>query len=126
MIPISTGGSSPTFQTVNSTYALNSSSTRAGALYSTTYYTPGKPSYTTYNANFYKSTNFKLLLDPSTLNFVRGAAPNSVADQIKDYMSNVNKKAEAKNQFSVNDKEYFGYYDKEMKMYMIEEIIIRR
>lgn len=126
MIPISTGGSSPSYQNVPSTYALNSSSTRAGALYNTTYYTPGKPSYTTYNANYYKSTNFKLLLDPTTLNLVKGAAPNSVVDQIKDYMSTISKKAEAKNQFSVNDKEYFGYYDKEMKTYFIEEIIIRK
>ena len=57
---------------------------------------------------------------------MKGAAPNSVVDQIKDYMSTISKKAEAKNQFSVNDKEYFGYYDKEMKTYFIEEIIIRK
>jgi hypothetical protein len=126
MIPISTGGSSPSFQTVNSTYALNSSSTRAGALYSTTYYTPGRPAHITYAANFYKTTKFKLLLDPATLNFAKGSAPQSVNDQIKDYMEGVSKKADAKNQFNVNNKQYFGYYDKEVKTYFIEEIIIRK
>ena len=89
-------------------------------------YVPGNPIYTTALANFYKSTHFTLLVDNKSLKIVKGRVPLSVNSQIKDYLSDVNPKAEAKNQFKINDKQYFGYYDREMKMYMIEEIIIRR
>ena len=127
MIPMQSGGSSGSTQhTMSSTPQPGAHNFRQGGMYLVTYYTPGRPSHTFYSANFYKSTRFKLLVDPATLNFAKGMAPLSATDQIKDYMSDVSKKAEAKNQFNVNGKEYFGYYDRELKMYMIEEIIIRK
>jgi hypothetical protein len=89
-------------------------------------YVPGAPIYTSQLANYYSSTNFKLMLDSTGTNLVRGLAPISVNNQIKDYMNEVDAKAEAKNQFSVNQKQYFGYYSRELKTYMIEEIIIRK
>lgn len=89
-------------------------------------YVPGSPIHTSQLANYYSSTTFKLMLDSTGTNLVKGVAPISEISQIKDYMNEVDAKAEAKNQFSVNEKQYFGYYSRELKTYLIEEIFIRK
>jgi len=99
---------------------------QAGNKYFITVRRPDYPTVITYNANFYKSTRFKLMFDPNDHNLIKGVASPSLNDQIKDYVAEISKKAQAKIQFSVDGKQYFGFYDKEMKMYMIEEIMIRK
>lgn len=127
LIPISSGGAPPTKVTSMSFTPLpGANNTKSGNVYTVTREIPGRPSFTSYSANFYMSTHFKLMIDPTTLNFVKGQAPSSTNDQIKDYMIDVSKKARAINQFSVNGKQYFGYYNQDEKEYIIEEIIIRK
>lgn len=125
--PIQVSGGGGSYGTMHTNVALNSTSTNVGSnRYETTYYRPGSSSYSKYGANNYKSLQFKLMIDPVTLNIIKGLAPASVADQIKDYISEVDTKAQAKNQFQLNGKEYYGYYLTEDKIYVVEEIFIRK
>jgi hypothetical protein len=87
-------------------------------------YKPGVPSHITTSARYFKSTEFKLMLDPINFNLVRGYAPESINDQIKDYLETVNNSI-ARTQFTLNGKQYFGFYDRQEKAYIIEEIFIR-
>jgi hypothetical protein len=124
-IQVSSGGGS--LGTRHTNVALNSTSTQVGPnSYETSYNRPGNSSYSKYGANFYKSLQFKLMIDPSSFNIVKGLAPPSVADQVKDYLSEIDSKAQAKNQFQMNGKEYYGFYVPADKMYVVEEIFIRR
>ncbi len=121
------GGSSGEWRTAQTNIPISNSSTKVGPnSYETTVYRPGISSYSKYGANFYKSLQFKIMVDPATLNLVKGLAPPSVADQIKDYIAEVDAKAQAKNQFQLNGKEYYGYYLTEDKTYVVEEIFIRK
>ncbi len=92
--------------------------------YTNTTYTPGISSYTKENANYYKITSFKLLLDPTTLNTIKGKIKPTVGDQIKDYMDDKSKKI--RKQFAIGELQYFGYYDKDLELYIIENIPIKR
>lgn len=88
------------------------------------YYRPGVPSYTRTDARFYKTTFFKLLLDPKTYKVARGRVPMPVPDQIKDYMDTIDKKAKATNQFAIGKTQYYGYYDRDALAYVIDQIRI--
>ena len=83
---------------------------------------PGYPSYTSTSARYYTTTYFKMLLDPTTLKTVHGRVPRPVADQIKDYIDDTDKKAKATNQFAIGKNQYYGYYDRDMQEYVIEQI----
>lgn len=89
------------------------------------YYRPGTPSYTTTNARYYITTYFKLLLDGTNYNYANGKLPIPVSEQIKDYLQNVDPNAKATNQFAIGAKQYYGYYEKETRSYVIEEIRLR-
>ena len=129
LIPVSSGGSSsmssgywtgggmaknyagtPTFQ--SSTYVWN--------------YRPGAPYYTTTDAKHYKTTFFKMLLDPGSYKPAPGKMPASVNAQIKNYTDETDNKAKATNQFALVNGQYYGYYDKESTNYIIEQIIIAK
>ena len=86
------------------------------------HYVPGSPVYTTKSARYYNTTYFKMLLDPTTLKTVHGRVPRPVADQIKDYIDDTDKKAKATNQFAIGKNQYYGYYDRDMQEYVIEQI----
>jgi hypothetical protein len=90
------------------------------------YYRPGRPSYTTESARYYTSIYFKVLLDPAASKIEKGSAGTSVAGQIKDYLELADPKAKATNQFSIGERQFYGYYDKEIKAYVVEEIKIRK
>ena len=64
------------------------------------------------------------MLDPTTLNTIKGKIKPTVGDQIKDYMDDKSKKI--RKQFSIGDQQYFGYYDKDVELYIIENIPIRK
>ncbi len=87
-------------------------------------YRMGTPTYTTDAARYYTKTYFKILLDPTTLKTTKGNVPEPVADQIKDYIETIDKKAKATNQFSIAKEQYYGYYDKDAKAYVIDQIRI--
>jgi hypothetical protein len=119
------------FQQVGSTgrtYFSSSPGANSMALSPGTYanYIPGTPIYTTGIANYYKSTSFKLILDPGNLNITKGKLPPSVNDQIKDYMDEADSKRSARKQFFIGDKQYYGYYDKKAEVYIIENIPISK
>jgi hypothetical protein len=129
LIKLESGGSNSSHMSYYSDrpgVGTNTYSQQAGSSYLVSVYTPGRPAHISYSANFYKSTHFKLMIDPVNLNIVKGQAPVSVNDQIKDYVSEVAAKSEAKNQFVVNGKQYLGYYSRDEKLYVIEEIFIRK
>ncbi len=88
------------------------------------YYRPGTPSYTTTSARYYTTTYFKLLLDPATLKATKGRLPRPVAEQVKDYMETVDKKAKATNQFAIGKDQFYGYYDSDAKAYVIDQVKI--
>ncbi|MFN7540466.1 MAG: hypothetical protein ACK5RQ_10495 [Bacteroidota bacterium] len=88
------------------------------------YYRPGTTSYTRTDARNYEQTYFKYMLDPVTLKPVKGRVPEEVGRQIKDYIEDVDKKAKARNQFSIGKNQYYGYYQPELKTYIIEQIKI--
>lgn len=90
------------------------------------YYRPGNPGFTTTSARYYTTTHFKLLLDPETFKVSKGRVPTSVADQVKDYIDDTNKKAKATNQFNIGKSQYYGYYDKDSQAYVVEQIRIIR
>jgi hypothetical protein len=119
-------GSDPVHNTYYSHDPISPSSRYAGGgLYTNDYiFRPGFPSITRYRANFYKSTQFKLMLDYSTLNLVNGEAPFSVNNKIKDYINNG--KGLVTNQFHINEKQYIGFYNSDRMEYVIEEIFIRK
>lgn len=94
---------------------------------SSLYYTPGTPVYTNKNARYYTTTRFWLLMDAATGQPVKGKVPLSVPDQIKDFQESLNeKKIAAVNQFSIDDKQYLGYYDKDTEIYRIVEVNITK
>ena len=88
------------------------------------YYRPGNPAYTTTSARYYNTSYFKLLLDPASLKVTRGRVPTAATDQIKDYMEGIDSKAKATNQFSIGKEQYYGYYDKDARAYVIDQIRI--
>ena len=89
-------------------------------------YSPGIPIYTTGLANYYKSTSFKFILDAANLNIAKGILPTSVNDQIKNYMDEVKDKRIAIKQFAIDNKQYYGYYDRDAEEYIIENIAISK
>lgn len=135
LIPISYGGSSGGwvggFQ--QSSVAVTPGITNHGATRSAVmvynpnmYYRPGLPSYTKTSALYYNTTYFKILTDSTGSKIEKGKIPLTNAEQIKDYLQGTNSKATATNQFSLDGKEYYGYYDKESKTYIVEEIKLRK
>lgn len=87
------------------------------------FFRPGSPSVTRFRANFYKSTQFKILLSYSGFNLVNGDAPLSINNKIKDRLGGTGM---IKNQFQINEKQYIAYYNYEQKAYVIEEISMRK
>jgi hypothetical protein len=88
------------------------------------YYRPGIPSYTYTSARYYQTTYFRMLLDPATLKVTRGQVRRPVAEQIKDYIDDTDKRGRATNQFAIGKNQYYGYYDKDEQQYVIEQIRI--
>jgi hypothetical protein len=133
LIPLSSGGSSGGWQGgwQQSSMPVQPSITNHGATRTavsvwnpTMYYRPGSPSYTTTSARYYNTSYCKMLLDPETLKVARGRLPIPEADQIKDYIEGISSKAKATNQFSIGSEQYYGYYDKDAKAYVIDHIRI--
>jgi len=89
-------------------------------------YSPGTPSYTTYSSRYYTTTYFRVLLDSNASKIDKGRPAPTVADQIKDYLESVDSKAKATNQFAIGERQFYGYYDRDAKAYVIEEIRIRK
>ncbi|HEV7621185.1 MAG TPA: hypothetical protein VGO09_05610, partial [Flavisolibacter sp.] len=89
------------------------------------YYRPGLPGYSTTSARYYNTTYFKILLDPSTLKVARGSVPEPMSEQIKDYIETIDIKSKATNQFSIGKDQYYGYYDRDTKSYIIDQVRIR-
>ncbi len=85
------------------------------------YFRPGSPSYTSTDARYYNTTYFKLLVDPVSFKTTRGRAPQSVPAQIKDYIETVSS-TKATNQFAIGKNQYYGYYDRDAKSYVVEQI----
>jgi hypothetical protein len=135
LIPMSTGGSGGGYTGgfTPSSMATTPGITNHGATSTMVmrydphkYYRPGTPSYTTTNARYYTTTYFKLLLDGTSYKYAKGKVTIPVSEQIKDYLHDVDQKAKATNQFAIGAKQYYGYYDREAKSYVIEEIRIRK
>jgi hypothetical protein len=79
------------------------------------------------SSRYYTSTYFKIILDPKTLAVAHGRVPRSISSQVKDYLADgVDLKAKATNQFTMDGNEYYGYYSKEDKQYIIEQVFIVR
>lgn len=90
-------------------------------------YVPGNSGFMVTSARYYKTTYFKVLLDPKTLKPVHGRVPALVGDQVKDYIDDSdNKRIKAAKQFAVADRQYYGFYDRDRLAYVIEEISIRK
>ncbi|WP_153795874.1 hypothetical protein [Foetidibacter luteolus] len=89
-------------------------------------YRPGSPGFVRTSARFYKSSYFKLVLDPKTLKTANGKATVTAPEQIKEYLDNADKKTKATNQFSLGDNQYYGYYNRDLLAYTIEQITIRK
>ena len=89
-----------------------------------TYYRPGYSTYTRTSARYYSSTYFKIQIDPVTFKVAKGRLAIPVASQIKDYISGTDSKAKATNQFSLDKNQYYGYYDRNMHSYIVEQIKI--
>ncbi|PUZ24567.1 hypothetical protein GA0116948_105205 [Chitinophaga costaii] len=95
----------------------------AGSPQTPFYYTPGKTIYSSNNAKYYTATTFSLLMDPASGKVKRGKVPPPVSDKVKDYLETVDQQnAKAQIQFNIGDKQYFGYYNKEAKAYIIAQI----
>jgi hypothetical protein len=90
------------------------------------YYVPGSSGYTTVNARYYTSTYFKMLLDQSSLKTAKGKIPASVGDQVKDYMNDADQKAKAVKQFEMSGNQYYGFYNKDSKVYEVDQIMIKK
>lgn len=121
-----TGGYTPSSMAVTPGIT-NHGATRSGVMTYDPhkYYRPGAPALSSTNALYYTSTYFRLLLDGTAYKQVKGKAPMPAADQIKEYLRGSNLKAKATNQFAIGAKQYYGYYDKDAKSYVIEEIRLR-
>ncbi|OQP54980.1 hypothetical protein A4D02_01270 [Niastella koreensis] len=117
--------SQQTVRTGSTDYATRTTPTSTITVWNpVTYYRPGIPGYTKANARYYTTTSFKILLDPQSLKNVRGRAPVSVPDQIKNYMEGKDNDLKATNQFSIGNNQYYGYYDKSVHNYVVEQIKI--
>jgi hypothetical protein len=132
LIPIGGGGSSGGYVGgyQQSSMAVTPGITNHGAtstaisVYNPTmYYRPGTPGYTSTDARYYSTTYFKLLVDPAGFKPARGRAPQPVPDQIKDYIEAVGT-VKATNQFAIGKNQYYGYYDRDAKSYVVEQIRI--
>ena len=55
----------------------------------------------------------------------KGAVPKPVTNQIKDYLQGVDQKAKATNQFSIGARQFYSYYNRESKVYKVDEIKIK-
>jgi len=119
------GGFAPTVTpTTPTAYNSGATSTTVIAYNNHLYYRPGNPSYT--NARSYTAIYFKLLLDSTATKYAKGKAPVSVPDQIKDYIQGAESMSQrATNQFSIGERQFYGYYDKNAKAYIIEEIQLK-
>jgi hypothetical protein len=126
-LPVGNGFSSSSYQTsIGSPISAGSgNSTQLSGTNMFVSYVPGHPTTTSGIANFYKSTYFKLLLDPVSFNTVKGDAGKSETEQIKNYIDEVSKKARATNQFSMDGKQFYAYYEKDLKAYVVDEILIK-
>lgn len=71
----------------------------------------------------YKKTYFKILLDPSTHQSIKGST-STISDQINEYIKTI-KFTKAASQLSVGTNHYYGYYDHQIKSYIIEQITIK-
>jgi hypothetical protein len=89
------------------------------------YYRPGMTTSSQTNSRNYVQVYFKYMLDPITFKPAKGRAPEEVGKQIKDYIEEVDKKAKAKNQFAIGKNQYYGFYQPELKTYIIEQIKIQ-
>jgi len=129
-IQLSTGGSGGSWQggwDKNPYYNPNNPATAQKYQWnSNMYYTPGASTYMSTSARYYRTLYFKILLDPATLKPARGKVSESIGDQIKDFVDDTDKKAKATKQFSMGGKEYYGYYDKDLTAYVVQEITIRK
>lgn len=131
-IKMQTGGSGPQymggFQPSGSPAVYNAPITSSGAVYMAynpyMYMLPGRPAFTTTSARYYTTTYFRLLLDPVTFRPVKGQVRRPVADQIKDYVDDTDKKSKATNQFAIGKNQYYGFYDRDAQEYVIEQIHI--
>ena len=85
---------------------------------------PGTPVFTTTSARYYTTTYFRMLLDPATFKVTRGQVRRPVADQIKDYVDDTDKRSKAKNQFAIGKNQYYGFYDRDAEQYVVEQIRI--
>jgi hypothetical protein len=90
------------------------------------YYVPGSSGYSTTSARYYNTTYFKLLLDPSSLKTANGKIPASIGDQVKDYMNDADQRAKAIKQFEMGGNQYYGYYNKDSKVYEVDQIMIKK
>ena len=131
LIPMSSGGSSGGYvggfqqgsMAVTPGITNHGATSSAVSVYNPTmYYRPGTPGYTTTNARYYYTTYFKLLVDPANFKIAHGRVPEPVPEQIKDYIDTIDKKAKATNQFSIGKNQYYGYYDRDAKSYVVEQI----
>ena len=128
-INVSSGSSGGSWQggfDKNPTYNPNNPATQKYQWNPNMYYTPGTSTYMSTSARYYRTLYFKILLDPTTLKPARGRVSESIADQIKDFVDDTDKKAKAAKQFSMGGKEYYGYYDKDQAAYVVQEITIRK
>lgn len=89
-----------------------------------TVYRPGYSAYIKPSARFYSSTYFKMQLDPVTLKVAKGRLVTPVSAQIKDYIEGIDSKAKATNQFTLDQNQYYGYYDRDLHAYIVELIKI--
>jgi hypothetical protein len=86
-------------------------------------YRPGTLSTIT-SAGYYASTYFKLLMDSNGSKIEKGKLTKSVTDQVKDYLKTIDPKVKATNQFNIGERQFYGYYNKDEKSYIVEEINI--
>jgi hypothetical protein len=90
------------------------------------YYVPGSSGYSTTSARYYTTTYFKMLLDPTSLKTAKGKIPSSIGDQVKDYMNDADQKAKAVKQFEMSGNQYYGFYNKDSKIYEVDQIMIKK
>jgi hypothetical protein len=131
LIPMSTGGGGSYMGGFEMTQAPRGSTAYANGIQMMTYnpdmyYVPGRSSYMSTSARYYKTIYFKVLLDSSSLKPVRGRVASSIGEQIKDFMDDSDQKAKVAKQFAIGGKQYYGFYDRDQLAYVIQEIMIRK
>jgi hypothetical protein len=94
-----------------------------------TYFDPAKDYLPGQSSGFagdaaYTTTSFQIVLDSAAVNVVHEKNVASPSLQIEEYLKTMNEKASAPTQFNLDGKQYFGYYDRQQKTYVIEEILI--